>query len=122
MSSFTNANILSGLLTRFCNNKNLEGQETEETRTEPPIRHRAKCHIVVPYSKGLCESYKTICSKYGIQVYFKGSNTLKIYWYSQRAENPSQSKAISYTGLNVAGLSVMMSTMWSQPEPLRKET
>ena len=37
-----------------------------------------KCHAVVPYTKGLCESYKTICSKYGVQVYFKGGNTLKI--------------------------------------------
>ena len=32
---------------------------------------------MVPYSQGLCESYKTICSKYGVQVHFKGGNTLK---------------------------------------------
>ena len=36
-----------------------------------------KHHIVVSYSQGLCESYKTICSKYGVQVHFKGGNTLK---------------------------------------------
>ena len=36
-----------------------------------------RCHIVVPYSQGLCESYKNICSKYGVQVHFKGENTLK---------------------------------------------
>ena len=36
-----------------------------------------KCHIVVPYSQGLCKSYKSICSKYGVQVHFKGGNTLK---------------------------------------------
>ena len=36
-----------------------------------------KCHIVVAYSQGLCESYKTICHKYGVQVHFKGGNTLK---------------------------------------------
>ena len=36
-----------------------------------------KCHIVVPHSQGLCESYKTICSKYGVQVHFKEENTLK---------------------------------------------
>ena len=35
-----------------------------------------KCHIVVPYSQDLCESYKTICSKYHIQVHLKGGNTL----------------------------------------------
>ena len=33
--------------------------------------------FVVPYSQGLCETYKTICSKYGVQVHFKGGNTLK---------------------------------------------
>ena len=33
--------------------------------------------IVVPYSQGLWESYKTIYSQYGIQVHFKGGNTLK---------------------------------------------
>ena len=58
-------------------NKSIEEQETEETRAETAARHRKKCHIVVPYTKGLCESYKTICSKYGVQVYFKGGNTLK---------------------------------------------
>ena len=36
-----------------------------------------KSYIVVSYSQGLCESYKAICSKYGVQVHFKGGNTLK---------------------------------------------
>ena len=36
-----------------------------------------KCHLLVPYSQGLCESYKTICCKYGVQVHFKGGDTLK---------------------------------------------
>ena len=43
--------------------------------TNQPIK---KCHIVVLYSQGLCESYKTICSKYGVQIHFKGGNTLEI--------------------------------------------
>ena len=36
-----------------------------------------KCHIVVSYAQGLYESYKIICSKCGVQVHFKGGNTLK---------------------------------------------
>ena len=36
-----------------------------------------QCYIVVPYSQGLCESYKTICIINGSQVHFKGGNTLK---------------------------------------------
>ena len=32
---------------------------------------------MVPYLQGLHERYKPICSKYGVQVHFKGGNTLK---------------------------------------------
>ena len=52
-------------------NRRVQGRNTSQTQK--------KLYIVVPYTKGLCESYKTICSKYGVQVYFKGGNTLKIY-------------------------------------------
>ena len=34
-------------------------------------------YIVVPYYKGLGESLKRTCQKYGVQVYFKGGNTIK---------------------------------------------
>ena len=34
-------------------------------------------YIVVPYYKGLSESLERICGKYGVQVYFKGGNTIK---------------------------------------------
>ena len=33
--------------------------------------------MVIPYSKGIGESFKNICRKYGIQVYFKGGKTIK---------------------------------------------
>ena len=32
---------------------------------------------MVPYYKGLSESLKRTCQKYGVQVYFKGGNTIK---------------------------------------------
>ena len=31
----------------------------------------------MPYMKGLSESCKNICSKHGIEIYFKGDNTIK---------------------------------------------
>ena len=34
-------------------------------------------YTVIPYTKGLCESIKRICSTYGIQTYFKGNRTLE---------------------------------------------
>ena len=33
--------------------------------------------LVVTYSKGLSESFRNICGKEGVQVYFKGANTVK---------------------------------------------
>ena len=54
-------------------------EDTKRTRTEEEQEEQSKkhqnterCHIVVPYNKGLCESYKSMCSKYGVQAYFKG--------------------------------------------------
>ena len=32
---------------------------------------------MVPYSQDLFESYQNICGRYGVQVHFKGGNTLK---------------------------------------------
>ena len=34
-------------------------------------------HKVVPYTRGLIGSFKSICSKHGLQVHFRGSNTIK---------------------------------------------
>ena len=36
-----------------------------------------RSYITVPYMKGLSESIKNICKRYGIQVYFKGGKTIK---------------------------------------------
>ena len=34
-------------------------------------------HIVIPYYQGISESMKKACREYGVQVYFKGGNTIK---------------------------------------------
>ena len=44
----------------------------KQEEKERNITTQKRCHIVVPYTKGLCESYKSICSKHGVQAYFKG--------------------------------------------------
>ena len=33
--------------------------------------------LVVPYSRGIRKSFKNVCDKTGVQVHFKGSNTIK---------------------------------------------
>ena len=62
-------------------NKVLQKQQHKQKETTNkmhiPSPIRKKCHIVVPYTQGICESFKTICQKYEVQVYFKGGTTLK---------------------------------------------
>ena len=36
-----------------------------------------KPYMVLPYVKGLSESMKNVCNKHGVQVHYKGGNTIK---------------------------------------------
>ena len=36
-----------------------------------------KPYIVVPYIQGMSESYKNICRKHGVEMFFRGGNTIK---------------------------------------------
>ena len=57
---------------------------------------QSKGHIVIPYTKGLCESIKKICGRYGIQTHFKGGRTIKNLLVSPKDKDPmvNQSGAI----------------------------
>ena len=56
-----------------------DGANNQGTTSAQPTTKEAKTkgHIVIPFTQGLCESIKKICSRYGIQTYFKGSNTIR---------------------------------------------
>ena len=56
-----------------------DGANNQGTTSAQPTTKEAKTegHIVIPYTQGLCESIKKICGRYGIQTYFKGSNTIR---------------------------------------------
>ena len=63
-------------------NKALSKQENKRKSTtkshNPTDPHTIKkCNIVVPYSQGLCESYKFIYNKYEMQAHFREGQTLK---------------------------------------------
>ena len=51
-------------------------QKKQKQNQHQPIR-KEMSHSGTLFTTGLCESYKTICSKYGVQMHFKGGNTLK---------------------------------------------
>ena len=48
------------------------------TGTKPTTNGvKTKDYIVIPYTQSLCKSIKKICSRYGIQIHFKGDSTIK---------------------------------------------
>ena len=56
---------------RSCNNS---GNKQNNTTSG---FNKKKTHIVVPYIQGLSESFKNVCGKHGVQVSFKGGQTIK---------------------------------------------
>ena len=75
-----------------------DGANNQGTTGAQPATNEVKTkgHIVIPYTQGLCESIKKICGRYGIQTYFKGSNTIRNLLVSPKDKDPmvSQSGAI----------------------------
>ena len=60
--------------TRVLKESRNQGTRLKDNNTKSNIR---RTHITVPYSRGLSESFKNTCKKYGIQVYFRGGKTIK---------------------------------------------
>ena len=56
---------------------------------------KTKGHIVIPYTQGLCESIKKICGSYGIQIHFKGSNTIRNLLVSPKDKDLMVSKSVA---------------------------
>ena len=49
--------------------------------------------VVISYTKGLVESYKHICGKYGIHVHFKGNTTIKQVLMKPKDQDPKEKKS-----------------------------
>ena len=49
----------------------------KKKKTNQGASNNNKSFIVVPYMKGLAESCKNICRRYGVEVYFKGGRTIR---------------------------------------------
>ena len=49
--------------------------------------------MVIPYTKGIAESFKNICGKYGIQTYFKGNTTIKHTLMKPKDQEPKNKKS-----------------------------
>ena len=52
-----------------------------------------KPYMVVPYYRGLSKSLKKVCSRHGVQVYFKGGNTIKKLLMAPKDKDPIMKKS-----------------------------
>ena len=63
---------------------------------------------------------KKTCSEYGVQVYFKGGNTIKNLLMAPKDKDTIQKKVESYTDIHVTGWNVMRNTLDSPLEHLER--
>ena len=49
--------------------------------------------MVVPYQQGLSERFKNTCQKYGVQVHFKGGQTIKDLHMTPKDKDPITNKS-----------------------------
>ena len=66
--------------------------QNKEKKQMPKTKHPAKCHIVIPYTQGMGESLKNIFKKHGVDVHFKGGQTLKNILVSPKDKDRITSK------------------------------
>ena len=58
-------------------NPNRNTQRRTTNQKGPRNNNNQNLYMVVPYHQGLSERVKKTCSKYGVQVHFKGGQTIK---------------------------------------------
>ena len=60
----------------------------------PPTRQKPNVgFVVIPYTKGISESFKKIGGKYGIQTYFKGNTTIKQLLMKPKKKDPKDQES-----------------------------
>ena len=77
-------------------------------------------HIVISYYQGISESMKKACSEYGVQVFFKGGNTIKKLLMAPKDQDAIPKKVESFTDTNVTGWRVMRNTLVNPLELLER--
>ena len=88
MATNTNNNSTREENNSTTDNNNQTNPTTNNRKTKKTIGQ-----IVIPYTKGTTESIKHICGKYGIQVHFKGNNTIKQILMKPKDTDPKDSKS-----------------------------
>ena len=64
-----------------------------DTTNSDQKSNNQKLNMVVPCYKWLSESLKKVCSEHGVQVYFKGGNTIENFPVAPKDQDPIQKKS-----------------------------
>ena len=101
-----------------CQNPNNKGKN--ENYSQHNTNTKMNLYMVVPYYRGLSESIKRSCKKFGVQVHFKGGITIRNLLMASKDKDHILKKLESYINTLVIGWSVMNSTLGNQQGPLLK--
>ena len=94
--------VQSQFLNNNCEYNNTQGGTTEDgidstssnTTGRTPTQDRPNNrHIVIPYTQGLGESIKKMCSKYGIKIHFKTNRIIKELLVKPKDKDPVEKKS-----------------------------
>ena len=66
----------------------LKQQQEAPTTLETTPKNNQNPYMAVPYSRGLSESLKKVCSKHGIQVYFRGGMAIRSLLVAPKDKDP----------------------------------
>ena len=86
-----------------------------------PNKGKYRTHVGIPYTQGLGESIKKICSKYGIQTHFKGNRTIKEILVKPKDKDPLDRKSGAIYWYQCGGLACNEEYIARHPEPLGKD-
>ena len=90
----SNSNPINNNNTSCDNNGNTSNNNQANSTTNNRQTNKATIgQTVIPYTKGTAESIKQICSKYGIQVHFKGNTTIKQVLMKPKDWDPKDNKS-----------------------------
>ena len=73
--------------------RNPAQNKENSNKTKSGTNNNQNPYIVVPYYRGLNESIKKVCSKHGLQVYFKGGTTIKNLLMAPKDKDSIQKKS-----------------------------
>ena len=80
--------------TQAGNNTTQASNNSGDSSKDRPPRGRPNIgHIVISYVRGLEESIKNVCAKYGIEIHFKGNKTLRQVLVKPKDQDPNEKKS-----------------------------